>query len=204
MQQCGTNRNEFGNRVTILDTGLPSEGVSMTFNAIQICFLLLIVASKVGSFSIHSGNSRPRSHVHTTDSSNNWSPDTTVGAQALGDLSYQYEKVAESSNTDAHHNTVFNNYDDQNPWLATGSQKKRSVSETKNTFNTKGSVSLGNDTAADNHTTTTHEEETEHEHHKMHVAGWNFDHVKNPFIISAFLIAAGIAKLGWYFMKLFR
>lgn len=176
----------------------------MTFNAIQTCFLLLIVTSKVGSFSIHNGNSRPRSHVHTKDGSDNWSSDTSGGAQALDDLSYRYEKVAESSNIEVNHGKVFDNEDDQKAWLASGSKNKRSVSETKNTVNTKGSVILGNGTAAGNNTTTTHEEEAEREHHKMHVAGWNFDHVKNPFIISAFLIAAGIAKLGWYFMKLFR
>lgn len=34
--------------------------------------------------------------------------------------------------------------------------------------------------------------------HKMHLASWNFEHVKDPFIIAVFLLAAGIAKLGFH------
>ena len=40
-------------------------------------------------------------------------------------------------------------------------------------------------------------DDVEHGHEtRMHLASWNFDHVKGPFIISVFLITAGIAKLG--------
>ncbi|XP_053404076.1 Na(+)/H(+) exchanger beta-like isoform X2 [Mercenaria mercenaria] len=41
--------------------------------------------------------------------------------------------------------------------------------------------------------------ETNHtKHHSMHVASWQFDRVKSPFIIAVFLISAGIAKLGFH------
>ena len=45
----------------------------------------------------------------------------------------------------------------------------------------------------------THEDGDGHhskEHVSIHVASWNFHHVESPLIISLFLLAAGIAKLG--------
>ena len=49
-----------------------------------------------------------------------------------------------------------------------------------------------NGTGDTNHT----EGHAEHVHHAMHVASWQFERVKSPFIIAVFLITAGIAKLG--------
>ncbi|KAH3810630.1 hypothetical protein DPMN_139024 [Dreissena polymorpha] len=54
------------------------------------------------------------------------------------------------------------------------------------------------------HSTTHPENSSEEEHppeehsEKMHVASWNFEKVKGPLVIAVFLLAAGIAKLGFH------
>jgi hypothetical protein len=65
----------------------------------------------------------------------------------------------------------------------------------KRSTHTKGAEA---DPTGANHTNETNgtESHVKHVHHSMHVASWQFERVKSPFIISVFLIAAGIAKLG--------
>ncbi len=38
----------------------------------------------------------------------------------------------------------------------------------------------------------------QHGGHGIHVASWNFEHVRQPFIISIFLIIVAVCKLGKY------
>ncbi|XP_060608058.1 Na(+)/H(+) exchanger beta-like isoform X2 [Ruditapes philippinarum] len=67
----------------------------------------------------------------------------------------------------------------------------------KRSTHTKGAEA---DPTGANHTNETNgtESHVKHVHHSMHVASWQFERVKSPFIISVFLIAAGIAKLGFH------
>jgi len=112
------------------------------------------------------------------------------------DLSAKYShssgKITDNDNIDQN---VDDKFHDLDKGVLYNEYHKRSISEPKSKPRNQSNAGASNDT--DKGDNSTHEEPTEHkEHVKMHVASWNFEHVKNPFIISAFLIAAGIAKLG--------